>query len=260
MNNESPAKNSLADVIYASKKQTQLSINAIKIGVIKSFNPSTQRAEVEIAYKQVRNILVDGTKVYQEYPVLQDCPVMTLFGGVDILSMPITIGDNCMLLFNDTDIDQWATNGDGQHPTTARMHDISDAIAIVGIRPLTNSIVNYLANGIRLSHGGGNAQIDLTDNLIESIATLFLHNGNMQITGDELVEGNSTTQGNHTVQGNMDIWGEMTGNGSAPINVNADVVFTSGKTLSGATLDSANGATGSFSTVTVLNGIVTGGS
>lgn len=192
-----------------------LAINAVKIGTIKSFNAGTQRAEIEIAYKQVRDLLEDGTRVYQDYPVLKDCPVITLFGGVDFLSMPIQPGDNCLVLFNDCDMDQWATNGDGGHPSTSRMHDLSDAIAIVGIRPLSNVITNYLANGIRLSHGGGNAQMDLKDNLIETIATLFLHNGNAEVTGDTLIRGNLTVLGNITGGSGS---GSLTINGNAQIN------------------------------------------
>ena len=165
---------SMADVLDAQKRQTKLDINCVKVGIIQSFNPSNQRAEIQIAYKQVKDILDDGTKVYQEYPLLLDCPVITLFGGVDILSLPVQIGDNCVVFFNDNEIDQWATNGTG-NPQTFRMHDLSDAIAIVGVRPLSNVITNYLANGIRLSHGVGNSQMDLKDDLIETIAELFLH-------------------------------------------------------------------------------------
>ena len=182
---------SMADVLDEQKRQTKLDINCVKVGIIQSFNPSNQRAEIQIAYKQVKDIQDDGTKVYQEYPVLLDCPVITLFGGVDILSLPVQSGDNCLVFFNDNEIDQWATNGTG-NPQTFRMHDLSDAIAIVGIRPLSNVITNYLANGIRLSHGVGNSQMDLKDDLIETIAELFLHHGDMRIEGDLTVLGKIT--------------------------------------------------------------------
>lgn len=232
----------LADVLDLNKRQTALSINAVKIGIVRAFDKDTQRADIEVAYKQVKDILEDGTRVYQEYPILMDLPVVVLFGGVDFLSLPIQVGDNCLVLFNDNEIDQWAKNGNGGNCSTFRMHDLSDGIALVGIRPLTNSIVGYLANGIRLSHSGGNSQVDLKDNLIESIATLFLHNGNMEVTGNHLVRGNFTVEG--TTYGNAGTW---------TIDANIDQA-------SGRTLKAGNGATGTFDMVTVVDGIVVSGS
>lgn len=186
-----------SDVMDSNKRQTQFEINCVKIGIIQKFTTATQRAEIQIAYKQVKDVLENGTKVWVDYPLLVDCPVITLFGGVDFLSMPIQVGDSCLVFFNDNEMDQWVTNGTG-NPETFRMHDLSDGIAIVGIRPLTNSIGRYLANGIRLSHGGGNSEIDLKDDLIESIADLFLHNGSMEVTEDVLIRGNLTVLGNIT--------------------------------------------------------------
>jgi hypothetical protein len=234
-------KPTLAEAISLSKQQTKLEINAIKIGRIEAFNPSTQRADVSIAHKQVVDVMEDGTKVYADYPVIMECPVVVLFGGVDFMSMPIQVGDSCILFFNDNEIDQWSNNGNGQVCSTFRMHDISDAIALVGLRSLTNSIATYLANGIRLSHGAGDdaTRIDLTDALISSFATLWEHNGSMRITGDLTVVG--------------DMYGEGSGGGTIRINSNIEQ-------QAGRTLKAGNGATGTFSTVTVEDGIVTGGS
>lgn len=233
---------SMADVLDDQKRQTKLDMNCIKVGVIQSFNPSNQRAAIQIAYKQVKDILDDGTKVYQEYPVLLDCPVITLFGGVDIISLPVQAGDNCLVFFNDNEIDQWATNGTG-NPQTFRMHDLSDAIAIVGIRPLSNVITNYLANGIRLSHGVGNSQMDLKDDLIETIAELFLHHGDMRVTGDVHIEGNLT------------IDGDTFGDGSQDINLHANL-----RQDPAYSIHAGNGWTGTAHIVTVVDGIVIGGS
>lgn len=233
-------KPTLAETLTLAKKQTQLEINAIKIGRIEAFYPNTQRADVSISHKQVVDVMEDGTRVYADYPVIMQCPVVTLFGGVDFMSMPIAVGDNCIVFFNDNEIDQWSANGDGKVCSTFRMHDISDAIALVGLRPLTNSIAGYLANGIRLSHGAGDSQtrIDLTNALISSFATLWEHNGSMRITGDLTVVG--------------DMYGEGSGGGTIRINSNIEQ-------QTGRTLKAGNGVTGTFSIVQVEDGIVTGG-
>lgn len=211
---------SSGDVLGGAMRQAMRAINCVQIGTIEAFDPETQLANISIAMKQVKDVFENGTRTLQEYPLLMECPVVTLFGGVDFLSMPVTKGDNCIVLFNDREIDNWLNSGDGQAPTTFRMHDISDAFAIVGIRPLTNSIVGFLANGIRLSHGGGSSQLDLTEGLIQTVANLFLHNGSLQVLGNAVIEG----------------------------------------TLTANVVNAGNGASGSFNVVQVQNGIVVGGS
>lgn len=225
------------------KRDVQKSINCVQIGIIQSFDHEKQKATIQIALKQITSVDSIGNKTYTEYPLLIDCPVMVLFGGVDFMSMPIVEGDNCIVLFNDREIDNWFTNGGVQAPTSSRVHDISDGIAIVGIRPLTNSIATYLANGIRLSHGGGSSRMDFTDALITSVAALFYHHGDMRISEDLQVDGNVT------------ILGDTYGNGSNNLNLKANLIQESGKSI-----HAGNGASGTFNVVTVVDGIVVGGS
>ena len=141
------------DIYDALERRTKRGINCIQVGVIQSFDTNSQLATVEIAMKQVTNVDDKGVKTIKDYPLLVECPCVTIQGGGDFISFPISKGDNCLVLFNDRDIDYWLNNGAGGVPTTTRMHDISDGFALVGLNPLTQSIVGYLANGIRLSHG-----------------------------------------------------------------------------------------------------------
>lgn len=233
----------MPDLMDEQKRDVQTAINCVQIGVIQEFDTETQLATIEIALKQVETLAIDGTKTFRSYPLLLQCPVMVLFGGVDFMSMPIIPGDNCIVLFNDREIDNWLYSGGVQAPSSPRVHDISDGIAIVGIRPLTNSIATYLANGIRLSHNGASARMDFTDDLIQSIAQLFLHNGDMQITGNLLVEGNITIQGT------------TYGNGGNDWNIDSNINQTAGRSI-----HAGDGATGTFNVVTVVDGIVISGS
>ncbi len=238
----------LSDVLAGSKRDTFLDLNCINIGIIQSFDTAKQTASVQIALKTVTEIKPDGTKILKERPVLLECPVMVLFGGTAFISLPIQVGDECIVLFNDREIDNWFVNGGIQTPTTGRAHDVSDGLCIVGVRSLQNSIASYLANGIRLSYGGGSARVDLQEAAINSLAALFTH------TGDMLVHGDVEVDGNVLVDGNFTILGVAKGNGGT-ISIDDDVVQTPGKTLS-----AGNGATGTFNIVTVVDGIVTGGS
>ena len=144
-------------------------------------------------------------------------PSWSLFGGSSFLSMPVAEGDNCIVLFNDRELDQWYS-GTSQVPQTPRVHDLSDGIAIVGINPLTKSIATYLANGIRLSHGGSSG-MDLTDAAINTMALLFTHTGNMKITGDLELDGN------------LSVTGETHGISGGTLQVDSNFIQTPGKTM-----------------------------
>jgi hypothetical protein len=180
-------------------------------------------------------------RILKEYPLLIKCPVFHLYGGSAYMTFPIVAGDNCILLFNDREIDNWFVAGGVQAPTALRAHDISDAIALVGIRNLQNSIVNYLTNGVRIQYDES-SNIEFTSDLIETVAELFLHNGDMEVDG------------NVTVNENLTIKGVARGNGGT-ITLDANLVQSGSQYI-----EAGNGATGTFNVVTVVKGIVTGGS
>jgi len=218
------------------RRDTKVSLNAVQIGIIQEFDSARQVATVRIALRQVKEIKPDGTRVLEEYPLIKECPVVTMFGGDSFINLPIQPGDNCLVFFNDREIDQWLYNGGVQTPVTPRVHDISDAIALVGIRHYQNSIAQFLANGIRISFAA-DSRIDLQENAINSIAEIFTHTGDFRVDGNFYVTG--------------DMYGE---NGDA-LRVRTDIVQQAGFEL-----HAGNGATGTFNVVTVVDGIVTGGS
>lgn len=230
------SKPSMNDVLNEFKSDVGVSYNCVQIGIIEDFDASNQTATIRIAIKKIISEEADGTKVFKEHPLIMQCPVMTYFGGNSFISCPIESGDNCIVLFCDRDIDEWLYGGGVQAPNSRRIHDINDAIAIVGIRNFQKSISDFLANGIRISFAA-DSRIDLTEDAIDSIAALFTHDGNMEITGSLTVSGN------------------VYGDGGGALLLDSDLTQTSGKILK-----AGNGATGTFSTVTVLDGIVTGGS
>lgn len=165
----------LASVLKLHKEDVMYSINCHQIGEIVSFNPSTQTAEVQI--KMLR--MMNGE--LKQYPVLIDCPCVVLSGGNGRLTMPISAGDSCLVLFNDRDIDNWYSGGQSVAPRTERKHNFADAIALVGIRNRQNQITDYLNDGVELKHG--NSSIKLKDGYIDI-------KGNVNIVQNE-VDDNS---------------------------------------------------------------------
>ena len=66
--------------------------------------------------------------------------------------MPVSPGDSCLVLFNDRDIDNWYESGAVTAPNTARTHDLSDGLVIVGFRHQANPISAY-SEEVQLRHG-----------------------------------------------------------------------------------------------------------
>ncbi len=126
-----PTLTALLDIL---KREIGKDINCVRIGVIQSFNETNQHAEVKIAQQQVTSVQNDGTRTLAEYPILLDVPVHFQCGGGYTMTFPITEGDECLILFNDREIDNWLDNGPGLPPTIGRLHDLSDGFAIVGVR------------------------------------------------------------------------------------------------------------------------------
>lgn len=130
----------LYDVLNALRTQILINLNCVKIGQITAFYPASHTADVQILFQRV---LTDGT--ISSYPKLLNCPVFTLQGGGSSLQFPISIGDQCIVLFSDRNIDSWYLNGNQQPPIDGRLHDLSDGIVLVGLNSKASTAIAPLS-------------------------------------------------------------------------------------------------------------------
>lgn len=121
----------LADIILKVKNDVAYSLFCVQIGTIQVYDPVKNTATITINFKRQ---IPDGSVI--EYPLLVDCPVFILSGGDSSFTMPIKTGDQCIILFNDRNIDNWYYSGAVDVPDTPRAHNIADGMALVGIRNL----------------------------------------------------------------------------------------------------------------------------
>jgi hypothetical protein len=124
----------LDDVLELKAQEIFSRLNCVQIGKIEKVN-SNQTVSIQIQVKR-KNL----DKVV-DYPLLVDCPYFVLQGGGAYLDIPITIGDYCLILFNDRDIDNWFKNGAIAETRTKRKHSLSDGFALVGINPSSSTLV-----------------------------------------------------------------------------------------------------------------------
>lgn len=159
-----PGLGDLNDLINLVKTELKFELNCIHVGTIQAFDAETQTAKASINYKKTflepDNASGIGYKQrYTDYAVLADCPVIVLGGGAGALTFPIAQGDECLILFNDRDIDNWFAGSSNSPPATPRAHSFSDGFILVGVSSKANVITDYDPNAVALRFGGNSVKI-----------------------------------------------------------------------------------------------------
>lgn len=206
-----------------------ITTNCIKIGEIVSFDKTDQTASVRILHRQNENYDLNLTEDV-DYPLLGKVPVVILQGGGANITFPINAGDQCLLLFSDYMIDNWWVSGDVSTSDFPRRHDLSDAIAIVGLNALPKAIQDY-SDYLHLKY---NEKSDIV--IGENID---VNNDNIHLNGDTVVK--------ETLEVKKDV--------TAKKDVNVEQTVTA-KVLNATTAANGSFATADNKTVTVVNGIV----
>jgi hypothetical protein len=96
-----------------------------------------------------------------DLPQLVDCPVHFPSGGGFVLSFPVSVGDECLLIFSERAIDYWWQNGGVQLPAEYRTHDLSDAFAFVGVSSLPHVPAGLSASAVELRAVDGSSKVSL---------------------------------------------------------------------------------------------------
>lgn len=121
----------LSATLSSEREITKEQIKVAMPGIIQSFDPESVTAVVQPGIRCVQRDN-DGATITSEYPQLVDVPVIFPRGGGCTLTFPVKPGDECLLVFSDRCIDFWWQNGGVQEAVDPRLHDLSDAFAIVG--------------------------------------------------------------------------------------------------------------------------------
>lgn len=88
---------------------------------------------------QARYVDPEGDLHWVDLPQLQDVPICFPAGGGFIVTVPLTTGDEVLVVFASRCIDSWWQSGGYFNlPLELRMHDLSDGFAIPGPRSQPN--------------------------------------------------------------------------------------------------------------------------
>jgi hypothetical protein len=165
----------LEDVINGAIDDLAYTLNCHRVGIIESFDPVNQNATIKLVDKGVYEYTENETII--DYPPLLEVPVIIHKATDGGITIPIIKGDTCLVVFNDRDLDNWLLNGLIQRPNTLRKHDLSDAIAIIGIKNQKNKIADYNNLATVINYKDNKITIDDAEiNLLNSVG-----NGNIII-------------------------------------------------------------------------------
>ncbi len=161
-----PNEPELKDLLSLHQKNILLNFSAHHTATIQSFDASNQTATATINYtKTFLRPNAQGVygPVQVEYPVITDAPVIFLGGGTGALTFPVAQGDECLVLFNDRDLDNWFQGSSGAAVATSRLHSFSDGIILVGLRSLPNVLASFSEDAIELRTLSGNAKVAIAN-------------------------------------------------------------------------------------------------
>ncbi len=143
------------DLLSVFLSQLKKDFNCVKIGKIQSYNPSNQTISVQVVFQRI----FGGSPATPQ--ILTDVPVCFPQAGKYSLRFTPQSGDECLLLFNDVNLDAWFQDGQIQPPAAGDMHAMGDAIAFVGINSLPNVLPSWSGNGIALVGNDGTTQVGI---------------------------------------------------------------------------------------------------
>ena len=164
----------LADAVRALIERRLVDLHTSLPGKIVSYDPTKQTADVQPA---IQRLYEDGTAV--NIPVLPKVPVVwpRANGGKVRLSMPLSAGDDVLIVFSERSLDQWKANGTVVNPKNRRKFTLSDAFCIPGGSAPVNAFTPAATDALEVAN-------DQSQALLYADGKIQLKGGN----SDELVK------------------------------------------------------------------------
>lgn len=140
----------LEQVLLQHRIEIMKVMNCARPGTIKDFDAADQTATVTIAQKQVTSVDPNGVQTFADFPPIQKVPVIFFSAGGFTVTAPVVPGDEGLLIFLDRQLDNWFFAAGTQPPTVPRLHDMSDAVMILGLRRSTRSLANFSTTALQV--------------------------------------------------------------------------------------------------------------
>ena len=158
-------------------QRTGYELNCMRIGIVQAFYPDDLTADILIANKKTIGLNPDGTQNVKDFPLIR----AKVAYCSPFITFPINVGDECILLFSDREIESWFINGEVNPEGYSRIHAFTDAVAIFGIRSLPK-MVQIATDALTLFYGDSGIQLKDKEIIVSTDALNIW--GNTIQTGD----------------------------------------------------------------------------
>lgn len=189
------------DLLNIMKWQLMCDLRVAMPGIIQAFDPVKQTVDVQPAIMEMISLNVVTTAV----PIakLSQVPIMLPRAGNVVLTLPITAGDECLLLSADMCIDAWWKSGGVQKQKRKRRHDLSDCFAILAPWSQPKAISSYATSTAQLRSLDGTVLVE-----VDPTGTVNITAPHVNVSGATQVNVTSSTKVNINGSGHTTIEGK----------------------------------------------------
>lgn len=100
------------------------------------------------------------------FPIIEDIPIVFLGSSKYCITFPISIDDECLLVFSDLCIDSWWQSSGIQTQFEYRRHDLSDCFAIISQMSQVKKINNINSKYLEIRNNVSGVKIELQDDIV----------------------------------------------------------------------------------------------
>lgn len=244
--------NDLTSVLKLSLDGFGQELNCVRVGIVQEFIAEQQIVRVKIASQRLMSISADGTQNTQDYAEIY----AKLCYASPYVTFPPQVGDECVLLFNDREMESWWINGSANQRAYDRMHDLTDCIAICGLRSQPK-LIEIPTDTLKFFYFGNDMSFKTTEDsksITINTDDFNLNDKNTTISTSDAFNVTSKTTSISADSSSISIQ-------SGSITVTSTAINLSGNVTANHLVVN-DGATGTFrsqdnKTITVTNGIVT---
>jgi hypothetical protein len=173
-------------------------------GIVTAVDFETMTLSVQPA---IKGVITDekGKTQLVNLPLLIHVPIQFPMAGGFALTLPVKPDDEVLIIWASRCIDAWWQSGGIQKPMEARMHDLSDGFAIIGISSVPNVIPNISTTSAQLRNEAGTTYLEIReDGKIKAVSP-----SEIELSAPIKLTGAVTITGNLNVTGNINATGEV---------------------------------------------------
>lgn len=185
----------ISEVVKYNGLRMASDLNCMRIATVEEVHYEDLTVSVKLLNKRTLGQNADGTPNVRDYALIR----AKICYCSPFITFPINVGDDCVLLFSDREIESWFINGDAQPVNHQRMHDLTDAFAIFGIRSLPKMIEltdaeksGVFIQNLHAKNGASGTFVSKDNKTITAVDGIVVNmtggGGDPSITADEVID------------------------------------------------------------------------